>query len=174
MTFKIDDFKSVFESGFARPNRYKVIMPRNPAGNGDPYRLNIMCDSVTMPGRQIFTQDLSKTLKTNKVAYSFDSRDVTISFILDNDWYPWEYINSWHSSIIPNVEGARNFAVGFKDDYTEQIEIEHYNEANEINNAVILKEAFPVTLSSIDLGNANSGEVIRVEATFTYDNWEIR
>jgi len=112
-------------------------------------------------------------MKMQKVAYAFDQEDLPISFLLTNDWSTWDFIYEWHERIINNLGDTRNFTVNFKNTYTEDIEIHHLDNANNIKKKLRLKNAFPTTLSALELGNANENEVIRVTTEFSYDNWEI-
>lgn len=167
MTSKIDDFKAAFESGFARANRYKIIFP-----NG-PEKLSIICDSATWPGRQILTSDRVTNINQTKVAYSFDQEDLTVSFILGNDWLAWEYLDNWQNDVIRGLENVIGFEVNYKSDYTRgDVVLQHLDTNNLVRKEVTFKNVFPTTLNSIELGNANTGDVIRVTATFSYDNWE--
>jgi hypothetical protein len=163
----IDTLKSSISSGLARSNRYRVLFHTNV----EP--LSILCDSATWPGRQIFTQERLVDMKAQKVAYAFGQEDASISFLLTNDWSTWNFIYEWHQRVIGNIEGTRNFTVNFKNTYTEDIEIQHLDQRNEIKRSVKLKNAYPTTLNALELGNGNENEVIRVTAEFSYDNWEI-
>jgi len=171
MAKSIDDLKAVFSSknGFAKPNRYRVILPNT----SDSRDLNIMCDSVTLPGKQIFTTEENITLKTEYTAYGYGTEDVEISFILSNDWTPWNYLYEWYQKIV-TVNAPQIQRVAYKSSYTYQIDIEHLDSENRRMKEVTLLNAFPTSLNSIDLGNANENEVIRVSASFTYDNWIVR
>ena len=168
MSNTTDKLLATFREGFAKANRYQVMF----TGDVNPESLNVMCDSVTWPGRQISTNEVYTDMKASKRAYSFIPDDVTVSFILSNDWYAWNYLNDWHSMVIGNVEGDRDFAVNFKEDYQRQILIRHLDEQDNVRRQVLLKGAFPTTLGSIELGNQNENTVMRVTATFSYENWE--
>jgi len=163
----IDTLKSTISSGLARSNRYRVLF------HTESELLSVLCDSVTWPGRQIFTNERFVDMKAQKVAYAFGQEDATISFLLTNDWTTWNFIYDWHERVIGNIENTRNFTVNFKNTYTDDIEIEHLDQQNNIKRAVILKNAYPTTLNAIELGNGNENEVIRVTTEFSYDNWEI-
>jgi hypothetical protein len=163
-----DKIISAFRNGFAKTNRYEVFMP----GVSDSETLNVMCDSVTWPGRQISTTEVYTDMKASKRAYSFIPDDVTISFMVSNDWSAWDYLNDWHKTVIGNIQGENDFVVNFKQDYQRQIIIRHLDETDNIRKEVRLKGAFPTTLSSIDLGNQNENTIMRVTATFSYENWE--
>lgn len=163
-----DKIIAAFRQGFAKPNRYQVIMP----GVQSTELMDIMCDSVTWPGRQISTNEVYTDMKASKRAYAFIPDDVTISFMVSNDWSTWNYLNTWHNSVIGNLEGENNFIVNFKNDYQRQIVIRHLDEEDMIRKEIVLKGAFPTTLSSIDLGNQNENTIMRVTATFSYENWQ--
>lgn len=169
MTSRIDDFKAVFNiSGFARSNRYRVFFPDD---NGD---LSILCDSVGWPGRQIFTSERYTDMKARKVAYAFGQEDVDISFVLGNDWYAWDYLYEWQQRVIGNIGGDRNFFVNYKSDYARNdIRIQHLDTENRVQKEVVLKQVYPTTLNEFELGNGNENEVVRITASFSYDNWEI-
>ena len=156
-----------FRSGFAKANRYTVQLPATSNGQA----MNVMCDSVTWPGRQISTVEIYTDMKANKAAYAFIPDDVTISFVMSNDWSAWNYLHDWHKRVIGNIEGDNGYRVNFKADYQRQIVIIHNDESENDRKLVVLKGAFPTTLSSMELSNQNENTVLRVTATFSYENW---
>jgi len=167
----IDNLKATFSSGFARSNRYRVLFEST---EYDPRSLNIMCDSVTLPGRQIFGEEKTTSLKQKQVAYQFGQEDVSVSFLLTNEWTAWDFIYDWQKTIIigiENVDGPYN--IGFKEEYSRDILIEHLDSQNKVMKQFRLMKAYPTQLDSIELSNASENEVIRVNATFTYDNWKL-
>lgn len=166
MSVKIDDFKAAFDTGFARSNRYEVLIPM-----GDN-KLKLMCDSVTWPGRQLLTSERYTSMKAQKMPYAFAHEDSSISFILDNDWYPWSFIHDWQSRVINGIGSLRQYEVNYQNEYARDISITHRDTEDRIRKHVILKKAFPTTLNSIELGNGNDNEIIRVNAEFSYQNWE--
>ena len=167
MSLPIDTLKSTIKSGLARSNQYRVFFHTRMG------EMMILCDSVTWPGRQIFTNERYVDMKAQKIAYAFGSEDVSMSFLLTNDWSAWDFIYNWNQRTVSGIGDTKDFFVNFKNTYTEDVEIEHLDNAGEIKKKIKLKNAFPTTLSSIELGNGNENEVIRVSAEFSYDNWEI-
>lgn len=163
-----DKILATFREGFAKTNRYQVILP----GVNNIATLDIMCDNITWPGRQISTNEVYTDMKASKRPYAFIHDDVTISFMVSNDWLSWDYLNAWQKSVILNIEGDNDFSVNFKSDYQRQISIRHLDESDHVRREIKLKGAFPITLSSIDLGNQNENTIMRVTATFAYENWE--
>ena len=176
MSFQLDDLKAQMSKRFgpARPNRYRVFFPSVEFATAAE-DMSIMCDSVNMPGRQILTNERYTDMKARKVPYGFASEDVSISFILMNDWSAWTYLNDWHRQVIGNINQLGGYTVNFKDDYAKDIEIEHLNYnnqgASQIAKRILLKNAFPSTLNTVELSNSSESEIIRVSASFSYDNW---
>ena len=167
----IDDLKSTFTSGFARSNRYRVLFEST---EYDPRSLDIMCDSVSLPGRQIFTEDKVNSLKQKKIAYQFGQEDIAMSFLLTNEWTAWNFIYDWQKTIIEGIENISGpFNVGYREEYSRDIVIEHLNSRQETMKRFRLMNAYPTSLDSIELSNASENEVIRVNANFTYDNWKL-
>jgi len=166
----IDDLKSTFSSGFARANRYRVFFEGT---EYDPRDLDVMCDSVTLPGRQILTEERITSLKQKKVAYQFGQEDISISFLLTNEWTAWNFIYDWQKQIVVGIDNLHEFNVGYKDEYSRDIVIEHLNSKNETIKRFRLINSYPTQLDAIELSNASENEVIRINATFAYDNWKI-
>lgn len=169
---KIEDFKSTFRNGFAVGNRYQVILPQIPGSSLTGQDLNIMCDSVAWPGRQIKTFEHATSMRENARAYAFGVEPLSISFILGNDWRVWDYLNLWQNMIIDHMEeDDGEYFVGFKQEYERDITVYHMDTAHTVRKGIIAIGAFPTTLSSMEFGNG-AGEVLRVTSTFSYDYWK--
>ena len=165
----VDQMLAQFRSsgGAARGNRYRITFV-----NDDSNKLNIFCDSVSWPGRQIITSDYMTSMKSFKRPYAFANEDVNVSFILSNDWYTWNYLKGWQSSVINNIDTVTGaYTINLKRQYTKQVLIEHLNEQDQVNRFVTLFDAYPTTLNSMELSNANENTIMRCTAVFSYDNW---
>lgn len=168
MTSNIDQFKAAFDTGIARANRYKVIL-----SDGRGEILNILCDSVTWPGRQILTSERFVNMKAKMMPYGFGQEDLNISFVMANDWYPWEYLNDWQNQIVNNIGSLRNYSLNYSSEFVRDFTIQHLDKNNGIKKQVRIKEAFPSSLNALELGNGNENDVMRISASFSYHNWEI-
>ena len=172
---RIDDLKAELANGFgaARSNRYRLLLPAFQYETR-PETMNILCDSVSIPGRQILTSERTTDMKVRPVAYGFAQEDVEASFILTNDWSAWNYLYEWQKKVIGRIDALNNYQVNFKDDYARDIEIEHLNYSNQfsqIAKKIVLLNAYPTTLNAIELSNSSENEIIRVSVSFSYDNW---
>lgn len=184
MSVKIDDFKAAIADGLARSNRYRVEIP---AGNGiDGSDLNLLCDSVTWPGRNLLTHDRYTDMRNSRSAYAFNAEDVTISFLVTNEWKTWEFLREWQNDSIQNMEELSGYIVNYKTDYVKDVTIHHLSQSgvvganrvltstdNFITKSIKLKNAYPSAVTPLQFGNGNENEVLRCTATLIYDNWEI-
>jgi hypothetical protein len=135
----------------------------------DPRDMYLLCESVTIPGRQIITQEHYTDMKAIKKPYAYMNEDVSLVFHLTNDMYAWNFFNSWQQFIIdPN--GKR---VSFLDDIGTDVIIQIMGNTDYIPVKTIkLKNAFPTTLSSIELSNSSENTTLRCNVSLSYDDWE--
>lgn len=166
----VDNLRAIISqsNGVAKGNKYRVSLL-----DGDSNKLNILCDSINFPGRQITTQDYLTNMKTRKMPYAFENEDITITFLLGNDWYAWDYLKDWQNSIINKIDGVSvDYTVNFRSQYTRQVTIDHLDDNNNIRKTIKIFNAFPTSLNSIELSNASENTALRCTATFSYDNWD--
>jgi hypothetical protein len=164
----VDRLKSQLESGLAKGNRYRLIMA--PLRESNNESLDVLCDSVSFPGRQLISNEYYTSMRATQIAYAFGVAPLTISFYLTNNWEAWNYLNEWQKTVVTELDNVSGYRLKFKQEYQKQIIIEHLDSEDEVRKRVIVVNAFPTTLNEIELGNANS-EIVRVSASFAYDNW---
>jgi hypothetical protein len=120
MTYSIDQMKGLMsrKGGIASPTVYRVQLPS--IGNVTSEEVNLLCTGVNMPGKQIATYDREIGGKTEKVAYRNLYGDVTMTFLLLNDYGIRNYFEQWASLIVD----PDTYEPGYKNEYTAQIKIE--------------------------------------------------
>jgi hypothetical protein len=173
MTNTIDTFKSIIgkRNGLARSNRFNVFI--NPpqslyrANNLDELRdLNVMCESCSMPGRQIQTFDMKYFRQDIKTAQGFINEDISFVFNLTSDFFIKRLFDDWTNLIIDRESYKLNYGSVYK----RSVEIYQLDSENQITYKVELKNAFPVSVQAVGLGNA-SGDVQQVTVEFTYEDF---
>ena len=65
----------------------------------DPRDISILCESVTLPGRNINTLDYQADKQAIKIPYGIINEDVVMSFILTNDYAMKKMFDDWMESI---------------------------------------------------------------------------
>jgi hypothetical protein len=191
----VDQLKSLASAklGFARQNAFLVEMPSGFGGRSLLSRiatlganeLNLLCSNVTMPGKQILTNDRRIGMEFSKVAYGYAVDDVTMTFYALNDYGIKKYLDNWTGTILDE----ENQTVAYKNEYQRDIRI-HQLRKPIINKkisggllnvnlafgggsvySVQLIDAFPTTVTSIDLNNELDG-LVQVTAQFSYTRWK--
>ena len=140
----------------------------------DPRDMFLLCDSVNMPGRQILTQEHYTSVRGIKKPNGFIDDDVTMTFNLTNDYYAWTYWKSWMDLVMQENNSQDNFyTVGFRDHFTTDITIQQMGGVDFVPvKSIKLRNAYPITLNSVQLGNAQEGSIAQASVTIAYDYWE--
>ena len=206
----IDELKSVATSklGFARANQFLVEMPTIGQGGflsgflsnflpplpsipgildtGAPStrEMNLLCSSVTLPGKQVMTTERRFGMKFEKVGYSYAVDDISMTFYCMNDYGIKKYLDSWVSTIINEETGE----IAYKTDYAKTIKIHQLRKpligfsknlgplrgSLQLGGGSVytveLIDAFPTTIQSIDLNNELDG-LVQITTQISYTRW---
>lgn len=186
----VDNFKTLISKrgGLAPGNRYAVYMPlplisfdpqeliAKAFGQGsnasnkffqDPRDVSILCDQVTMPGRQISTTDLSNNMLNVKLPYNYINDDVQMSFHITNDHYMKKFFENWVGRII----NRRTLTLNYRSSYATDIIIQQLDQRDIPVYTCTLKNAYPITVGSYDLSNASESTTQKLNITFAYEDW---
>ena len=195
----IDSMKSTINrhGGIARGNRYAVYISHpskgmnallrfDPAtflnnlisGDGvhvgdfinDPRDLFIMCQSVSLPGKRISTMEADHNHNATKKPYSATMDEVSMTFMLTNDYYIKKYFDLWQEMIIDTTHN--HYKTSYKRDYCSDIIIQQLSTSNHIipGYTLMLENAYPIQVGSISLGNGEEG-LMELPITWEYDNF---
>jgi hypothetical protein len=189
---QIDKFKSVISKrgGLAPQNRFAVYMAlplisfdpqdliakvfdkgANTSGGlfgiNDPRDVSILCDSVTMPGRQIATSDLQNNLLAVKMPYTYMNDDVTFSFHITNDHFMKKYFEKWFNQIVDR----RSMTMKYKSQYATDVIIQQLDQRDVPVYTCTLRNAFPTTIAGYEVTNAGENQTQRMQITLAYDDW---
>lgn len=132
----IDRLKGQISSkrGVAAPNMYKVTLPGEFGLSGD--ELNLLCRSVNLPSRQMVTVDRKIGNTVMKVAQDHAFDDVTMSFLLLNDYGTKRYFENWQAAVL----NPDTLEPGYYKDYAKQVQIAQ------------LKKGMGFPIANMDLG----------------------
>lgn len=133
----------------------------------DPRDISLLCTDVTMPGRGISTFDHQDFQQSNKFPYTVIDSEVTMSFLLTNDYYMRKMFDNWMNGIY-NVNTHR---IGLKENYSVDCVIQHLNQQNIPIYGVKLLKAFPIDVSSTDLSQEDTA-LVKMSVTWAYDKFK--
>jgi len=141
----IDNLKSLIskKGGLAKANRFNVIftppsqsllnidigsvigsvISGNFSANNlvnDPRDISILCQSVTLPGTSLSTFEHQDYKQANKFPYTFIDDDVTITFLLTNDYYMRKMFDTWQECMIEGLDSSKKLIEFFSSEDIEK------------------------------------------------------
>src|SRR5210317_863682 len=188
--------------GMARPNRFLVrfnipnklqlqkaeaeasegsIIPASQQGvnalGGQELARNVgmMCNSITMPNRDINTKDhiTYGPRRHMPYAYSFDG-SVELSVYGDKYLRQRMLFETWQKMVFD----LETHNMRYYDDYTGEVDIlqlgsnREENDRDRITYAVRLYECYPQTIGSYDYAYDSNNEIVNVPITLSFRNWK--
>ena len=189
----IENLKSLIskKGGLAKANRFNVIFTpptqtllnldgeqiitaaiggRFSAKNliNDPRDISMLCDSVSIPGKQISTLDYQAQKQPIKIPYGSLIDDVNLTFLLTNDYYMKSIFDKWINSIVD----VDKYCVAYKKDITCDVIIQQLDEQDVPLYGVKLEGAFPTTMNELVLSNESADTIQRLSVSFSYDTYK--
>ena len=195
----IDTLKSTINrrGGIARGNRFAVYVSHpskgmnsllnfNPAnllsnlisGQGvrigdfiqDPRDIFLLCQSCTMPGKRIMTTEATHNHHNTKKPYSAATDEVTMTFLMTNDYYIKKYFDMWQEMIIDTSH--EHYKAFYKREYCSDVSIQQLSASNDVvpGYTIKLENAYPIQVGALELGNSADG-LMELSITWEYDNF---
>lgn len=199
MVNTIEEFKGLISSkgGVARNNLFQVILPSIPGTDITTSEINLLCSSVTLPGRQVQTTESMIGTKVEKIANGAVNDDVSFSFRVLNDYGIKKYFEQWQKI----AYNPQTYEIGYKSDYGKQVIVNQLKkgqgfplldaattlfpksafpiniglDVNLVTPAMIVNQtklfgAWPVTINSIELNNEQDG-LVEYSVQLAYTKW---
>ena len=143
MVASIDNLKSTISSrgGIARPNNFLVELPSLPGFSRASDPLNILCTNASIPSKQILTTDRRIGMEFEKIAYGYAVDDVSLTFLLTNDYYVRRYFDKWKDFII----SENRQVAAYKNDYQAKVVIHQLNSS-------VPRTAFDIKIGALPIG----------------------
>ena len=195
MPVSVDDLKSAVRSGPARTNMFQVIMPTLPGLVGNTRELNLLCRDIQLPGRQVLSNERIIGMKQIKVAYGYAADDISMTFLVTNDYGVKDYFEHWQELAANTLTKELNYPTTYCHDVTihqlkhgtafdipgifdQSFSFGPFNinlDADLISNeqkiyTVKLVDAFCTTLNAIQLNNDPNG-LTELNVQLSYKDW---
>jgi len=154
--------------GLARPNLFAVTFNGPASINPDMFLVNAICESASLPGRAISTNEHTTTKHATKTPYTFINDDITLTFLVTNDFYIKNLFEKWMKHVINDEDGK----IYYKSQYASDMTITILSLDGKMVHKVQLEKAFPIAFTAMDLSNASESQVMRFTVTMTYDNFK--
>ena len=172
MAGSISQFKSLFTTDLARPNRYDVQIPiplvLSPFYLDTARNLQFRCEATEMPGRTLVTTDRKiGSAPVQKIPYQTTYNDLTMTLIVGSDMMEKLFFDQWMDFINP----SSNYNFIYKSNYTVNIAINQYDSTGNLTYKAVLIDAYPMIVNQLDLDWTNDG-YHKLSVVFAYTNWQ--
>jgi hypothetical protein len=168
----INEFRASFKEELAKPSRFRVrLIPLGvtPILNQilDDRTLTFRCESASLPGRSIATADHRIYGPTEKYPYQSIYDDISLTFICTDSMLEKKFFDQWMEIINPQT----NWNMSYKSDYAMNVQIEQYDNADNVTYAIELVDAFPLSVNELGLDWSSTDSYHKLSVTFAYTYW---
>ena len=168
----IDDFKANLIGGGARANQYRVTItpPAGIAIGLDVRRASFLVTASQLPESTL--GEIAVPFRGRNIYVSGDRpapEPWTVTFMNDTDFMIRNAMELWHNGI---NDFANNTGVTTPADYQTDLFVEQLDRDDTVLKTYIFRNAFPLTIDTIDLSSAEAGELETFEVTWRYQHFE--
>ncbi len=172
MPFSVEDFTGqIAKVGLASPNKFEVnIYP--PSGVSDT-TLNLMCETASIGGRTVQSMlDIQYGIR-QEVAYGAPQyTPLSLTFLCSQKMTEKIKLDNWNNLIVDATHATAPFNVAYYDDYKGQVKVKKLDKAGEEVLEIVYLNAWPKTVSQVDLSHNTTNATLRVTCEFSYSFWE--
>ena len=168
----IDDFKANLIGGGARANQFRVTItpPAGIAIGLDVRRTSFLATAAQLPASTL-----------GEIAVPFRGRNIYVSgdraapdtwdatFYNDTDFMIRNAMERWQNGI---NDYANNTGVVSPADYQTDLTVEQLDRDDTVIKSYIFRAAYPLTVGTIELTNAEATEIETFEVTWRYQHFE--
>ena len=169
--YDVGKFSSKISSyGLASPNKFEVIFSSIPVDNVDKAQLNLMCDQVSLAGRDVQAQlDLQYGIRRQVVYNAPSYTPLSLSFICTDNMEEKRILDKWNNKCV-NTTG--NFHVAYYDDYVGHLDVYVLDRSGKKRTYHMhYHEVYPKTVTAVELNHGTTNAAMRVTAEMQYAYW---
>jgi hypothetical protein len=172
MPFSINNFRANLIGQGARPNLFEVIVPFpgavNPGEAGQ--KMTFMCKGAQIPESTVGLVEVPYFGRVIKLAGNRTFAEWTTTVINDEDFAVHAGLVNWMNSINNHAENLRTIS---GHDYQVDAQVTHYKKEGEIAKQVTLVNAWPATVSAIEVAWDTNDSLEEFTVTWNYDYWSV-
>ena len=135
----------------------------------DSQTLDVLCRSVTIPGKTLNSIVRKTNMKEIQVASGYTVDPVNIRFSETADYMVSKYLDRWLSLTVD----PSTYEVGYRDDYVRDIVIVALDEQENPQYTITLKNAFPKTKILVDMSDFSANTITEIAAVFDYEDYVV-
>jgi len=161
--FNGHDIRKILNHNLLRSCKFAFRLMRHP--NCSSFRssrtadFTFLCDAIELPGRSITTLEyLIPGLQKIKTPYRRDYNEITLSFYHNDQLRIFEYFNDWVDQMSTTTTSNRYFDEIVTDlELVQYLDTENFSRDHEKYMTVKIKNAFPISVSSLPCNWADDG-----------------
>ena len=172
--FSVGDFSSkISASGLASPNKFEVNFTNIPGatkGLDDRMQLNLMCDQISLAGRDVQgILDVQYGVRRQIVYNAPSYTPLSLSFLCTDQMDEKRILDEWNNRCVPVEKG---FHVAYYDYYVGELEIFVLDRSAKTRTYKMkYHEVYPKTVTAVELNHGTTNATLRVTAEIQYAFW---
>ena len=172
--FDVTNFSSrIAKKGLASPNKFEVVFTNIPGARNsgdDEMQLNLMCDQVSLAGRDVQgILDVQYGVRRQIVYNAPSYTPLSLSFLCTDQMDEKRILDEWNNKCVP-VEGG--FHVAYYDDYVGHLDVYVLDRSGKNRTYHMhYHEVYPKTVTAVELNHGTTNATLRVTAEIQYAFW---
>ena len=172
--FDVSNFSSrIAKKGLASPNKFEVVFTNIPGARhsgDDEMQLNLMCDQVSLAGRDVQSiLDVQYGVRRQVVYNAPSYTPLSLSFLCTDKMDEKRILDEWNNKCVP-VEGG--FHVAYYDDYVGHLDVYVLDRSGKRRTYHMhYHEVYPKTVTAVELNHGTTNATLRVTAEIQYAYW---
>lgn len=162
-----DFIAEIKTKGIARTNRFTVDFSPPKVLNEDKRRLMLFCEKVSLPGINFATTSNRSFGETREVVYDRMFDPITMTFHVDRKMTVKAIFDNWMNYIV----NPSDRTIGWYKNYITPMTIRVQDLEDATTYLIFLQEAYPKTVTPIQLDAGNNNDTMRLDVTFQYKYW---
>jgi hypothetical protein len=167
----LNSFISLIKNkGLSQANYFSAILypPPKMSGHLDLTQFALLCDSASIPGVSLITNDVSVYGEARQMPTQRLFSEMTLSFYVDMDLIIKKYFDDWMDLVINPTSRTMNYYA----DYVSTMQIIVHDKNYNVKYQVTLHECFPKTINSINL-DFNDRAPMKLSVGFEYKYYTV-
>ena len=172
--FSVANFSSrIAAKGLASPNKFEVVFTNIPSARNsgdDEMQLNLMCDQVSLAGRDVqAVLDLQYGIRRQVVYNAPAYTPLSLSFLCTDKMDEKRILDEWNNKCV-SVGGG--FNVAYYNDYIGELDVYVLDRSGkERTYHMHYHEVYPKTVTAVELNHGTTNAAMRVTAEIQYAFW---
>ena len=172
--YDVGKFSSkIASSGLASPNKFEVVftkIPKEAGGAAELTQLNLMCDQVSLAGRDVqAVLDLQYGIRRQVVYNAPAYTPLSLSFLCTDNMNEKRILDVWNNKCV-SVTGG--YHVEYYDKYIGELNVYVLDRSGKKRTYHIhYHEVYPKTVTAVELNHGTTNAALRVTAEIQYAYW---